>query len=193
MPTSSTQPTREKILDAVFALVYVNGYNGTSMAMILKECNIPKGSLYHYFKSKKAMVLAVVRERLSPRMDEFYELKIVDDEHGIDTIITSILKVTHKEELLRYGCPLNRLNQEMSPVDKDFEFAINIIYEKIKNKTQNLLDNSSLKKVIDNESLAEFIIASVWGSLSLSPTQSSKKRYLASVKHLILYLKSLKN
>ncbi|MEA2099688.1 MAG: TetR/AcrR family transcriptional regulator, partial [Campylobacterota bacterium] len=49
------QPTREKILDAVFALVYVNGYNGTSMAMILKECGIPKGSLYHYFKSKKEM------------------------------------------------------------------------------------------------------------------------------------------
>jgi TetR/AcrR family transcriptional repressor of nem operon len=47
-------------------LVYTNGYNGTSMSMILEECNIPKGSLYHYFKSKKEMVLAVIKERLAP-------------------------------------------------------------------------------------------------------------------------------
>jgi len=186
------QPTREKILDAVFKLVYINGYNGTSMAMILKECGIPKGSLYHFFKSKKEMVLAVVKERLSPRMDEFYELEIVDDEHGINTIINSILKVSHKDVLVAYGCPLNRLNQEMSPVDKDFEVEINIIYEKIKSKIKNLLDNSALKEHVSSDSLAEFIIASVWGNLSLSPEQSSKNRYLESSKHLIDYLKSLK-
>jgi len=189
----TNQPTREKILDAVFALVYVNGYNGTSMAMILKECGIPKGSLYHHFKSKKEMVLAVVKERLSPRMDEFYKLDIKDDEHGVDTIITSILRVTHKEELVSYGCPLNRLNQEVSPIDSEFEREINIIYERIKSKIKSLLDNSSLKEGVDKDSLSEFIIASVWGNLSLSPKQSSKKRYLESTKHLINYLKSLKN
>ncbi len=190
---NSKQSTRDKILDAVFALVYVNGYNGTSMSMILKKCDIPKGSLYHYFKSKKEMVLAVIKERLSPRMDEFYALEYVDNEHEINTIINSILKVTQKEELIMYGCPLNRLNQEMSPIDKDFEIEINTIYEKIRNKIINLLKNSDLKDGVDRDSLAEFIIATVWGSLSLSPTQSSKERYLQSVNHLTTYLKSLKN
>ncbi len=126
-------------------------------------------------------------------MDEFYKLQHKDDEHGINTIITSILKVTHKEELIQYGCPLNRLNQEMSPVDKDFEFEINIIYEKIKNRTKFLLENSSLKDGVDSDSLSEFIIASVWGNLSLSPKQSSKVRYLASIQHLVNYLKSTKS
>lgn len=186
------QSTRDKILDAVFALVYINGFNGTSMSMILKECNIPKGSLYHHFKSKKEMVLAVVRERLSPRMDEFYKLQQKDNEHGIDTIIFNILKASQKEDILMNGCPLNRLNQEMSPVDKDFEFEINIIYEKIKIKIKSLLDNSSLIDGIESGSLSEFIIASVWGSLSLSPKQSSKIRYLASTQHLVNYLKSVK-
>jgi TetR/AcrR family transcriptional repressor of nem operon len=187
------QPTREKILDAVFKLVYVNGYNGTSMAMILKECGIPKGSLYHFFKSKKEMVLAVVRERVSPRMDEFYALDEVDGESGVDTIITAILRVTKKDVLVSYGCPLNRLNQEMSPVDADFEVAINAIYEKLKAKIVLLLENSKLQEGVDSSSLAEFIIAGVWGVLSLSPEQSSKKRYLVSINHLIIYLKSLKS
>lgn len=190
---NSKQSTRDKILDAVFALVYVNGYNGTSMSMILNKCAIPKGSLYHYFKSKKEMVLSVIKERLSPRMDEFYALEHVDNEHEINTIINSILKVTQKEELIMYGCPLNRLNQEMSPIDKDFEVEINAIYDKIRDKIINLLKNSNLKDGVDRDSLAEFIIATVWGSLSLSPTQSSKERYLQSVNHLITYLKSLKD
>jgi len=189
---NSKQSTREKILDAIFALVYINGYNGTSMSMILKECDIPKGSLYHYFKSKKEMVLAVLKERISPKMDEFYEFKRVDDENEIDTIILSIFKVSQKDLLVQYGCPLNRLNQEMSPIDKDFEIEINNIYENIKNKIKSLLANTRFKQDVDVDSLSDFIIMTIWGNLSLSPNQSSKDRYLSSVTHLVNYLKLLK-
>ena len=192
MPNNLAQPTREKILDAVFKLVYINGYNGTSMAMILKECEIPKGSLYHYFKSKKEMVLAVVKERINPRMDEFYQLDVQESEDGIETLIASILKVSKKEILVSFGCPLNRLNQEMSPVDADFEEAINAIYERLKKKIVLLLQNSQLQKDVDINSLAEYIIATVWGSISLSPKQSSSKRYLSTISHLVAYLKTLK-
>ncbi len=187
------QPTREKILDVVFELVYIHGYNGTSMSMILKECGIPKGSLYHHFKSKKDMVLAVIKERLSPRMDEFYSLDVRNDKDGIDTVIESILQVAQKENLLIYGCPLNRLNQEMSPIDKDFENAINIIYENIKIKIKKVLNFSSIQQSIDKDSLSSYIITTVWGALSLSPSNSSQEQYLSSVQHLINYLQSLKN
>lgn len=186
------QPTREKILDTVFSLVYINGYNGTSMSMILKECAIPKGSLYHYFKSKKEMVLAVIKERLAPRMDEFYALQKTDGEHEINTLINTVKQITQRENTIIYGCPLNRLNQEMSLIDKDFEFEINLIYEKMKEKIKSLLQNSDLKDGVNRDSLAEFVIASMWGSLSLSPSQSSTERYLESINHLSSYLESLK-
>lgn len=185
--------TREKILDEVFILIYLNGYNATSMSMILKQCNIPKGSLYHYFKSKKEMVLASIRERLAPKINLFYELNPVDNEHPIDTIINNIIKISQKDELVKYGCPLNRLNQEMSSVDKDFDIELNMIYDSIREKIIKLLNNAPLKDNIHKENLTEFIIASIWGSLSLSPSQSSKERYLSSVEYLISYLKSLKN
>ncbi len=181
------QTTRDKILDAVFKLVYINGYNGTSMSMILKECDIPKGSLYHHFKSKKEMVLSVIRERLSLRIDEFYEFKKVENEHSIDTIISNILKIAQKDELVKYGCPLNRLNQEMSPIDSDFEIEIDKIYINLRDKISLLLKDND---IADADSLAEYIIASVWGALSLSPEQSSKQRYLDTVSHLVKYLKS---
>ncbi len=187
------QSTREEILDAIFMLVYTNGYNGTSMSMILKECNIPKGSLYHYFKSKKEMVLAVIKERLAPRMDEFYSFSNDKNKHSIDILVDTIIKISQKEQLVKYGCPLNRLNQEMSFMDKDFEVAISQIYNHIKEKIVFLLYKSNLNKDINIEELSEFVIASGWGALSLSPTQSSKKRYLDTVSYLINYLRSLKN
>jgi TetR/AcrR family transcriptional repressor of nem operon len=158
--------------------------------MILKECDIPKGSLYHHFKSKKEMVLSVIRERISPAMDSFYEFEKVDNEHPIDTVISSILKVAQKDELIKNGCPLNRLNQEMSPIDKDFEQEIDKIYRKIRDKISLLLSSGDIAQA---DSLAEHIIASVWGALSLSPKHSCKKRYLETLSHLINYLKSLKN
>ena len=186
------QPTREKILDVVFMLIYTNGYNGTSISMILKECDIPKGSLYHYFKSKKEVVIAVIKERLFPGMDDFYDFYNPKNEHPIDVLISAITKVVQKEQLVKYGCPLNRLNQEMSLIDKDFEEAIVPIYNHIKDKIIFLLQNAKLDQDICTEKLSEFIIATVWGALSLSPSQSSKERYLETVSFLISYLKSLK-
>jgi len=186
------QPTREKILDVVFKLVYIHGFNGTSMSMILKECGIPKGSLYHFFKSKKAMVLAVIQERLDPKMEQFFGFEPQEGVDGIDSIIKAVLKISQNPMLVEYGCPLNRLNQEMSPIDRDFDREITIIYDKLKARILRLLKSSTIDSSIDRDSLADYIIEAVWGALSLSPTQSSKHRYLHSINHLNNYLRLLK-
>ncbi|MDD3592064.1 MAG: TetR/AcrR family transcriptional regulator [Sulfurovum sp.] len=186
------QSTREKILDVVFELVYIHGYNGTSMSMILKACDIPKGSLYHFFKSKKEMVLTVIKERLGPKMDLFFTFNPIEGKDGIDAIIEAILTISKNPMLIKYGCPLNRLNQEMSPVDKDFDREITLLYDHLKAKIIVLLKQSELKSKTDMDSLSDFVIETVWGALSLSPSQSSSRRYLHSIKHLNSYLISLR-
>ena len=186
------QPTREKILDVVFELVYMHGYNGTSMSMILKVCDIPKGSLYHFFKSKKAMVISVIKERLGPKMDIFFTFEPIEGKDGIDAIIEAVLAISKNPMLIMYGCPLNRLNQEMSPVDDEFDREITLLYDHLKEKIVLLLNRSDLQEDTDIDSLADFVIETVWGALSMSPKQSSSRRYLHSVKHLISYLRSLR-
>ena len=186
------QPTREKILNIVFELVYMHGYNGTSMSMILNACGIPKGSLYHFFKSKKEMVLTVIKERLGPKMDMFFTFEPIEGKDGIDAIIEAVLFISKNPMLIKYGCPLNRLNQEMSPVDDDFDREITLLYDHLKAKIVQLLKQSELKPNTDINSLADFVIETVWGALSLSPKQSTPKRYLHSVKHLNSYLRSLR-
>lgn len=179
--------TRDNILDAAFMLVYRYGYNGTSTAMILKECNIPKGSLYHYFPSKKELVMAVLKERIAPKMDLLFEVEFKEGETWVDNIEKNIRNISNNKNLIKYGCPLNRLNQEMGSIDEEFAKEIDKVFNVTKKRVETILNNAD----IDDDTLSEYIVTAVWGALSLNPIQSSKERFLNDTKHLIKYLRSL--
>ena len=177
--------TRDKILDATFLLIYKHGYTGTSTSMVIKECGVPKGCLYYHFKSKKDLVLAVLKERIEPKINDFFRFEVIDGQNAIDNIIKSIKNIANNEQLIKYGCPLNRLNQEMGNLDDDFEKKINIIYDDLVQKIVNILSDTDIK---DKNNLAQFIVNSTWGALSLSSKQASKKRFLNNISHLTKYL-----
>ncbi|HIP11734.1 MAG TPA: TetR/AcrR family transcriptional regulator [Bacteroidia bacterium] len=186
--------TRDLILDVTFSLIYQHGYNATGISAILKECNIPKGSLYHHFKSKKELVLAMIKERLSPKMDIFFSFENDNNKNSIDIIIETINKISNNENLVKYNCPLNRLNIELSNSDKDFDKELNQIFINIQNRIILLLDKSIKSneiKQIDTNSLSEFIITSTWGALSLSSNQSSQDKFINNTNHIKQYLLSL--
>ncbi len=52
--------TKDLLLEITFDEVYTYGYQGTSVLKILEKANLNKGSLYHYFKNKKELVLAAI-------------------------------------------------------------------------------------------------------------------------------------
>ena len=56
---------REKLLEVSFNEFYQNGYSSTSIDKILKQASMNKGSMYHFFKSKKELGLAVVNEKIN--------------------------------------------------------------------------------------------------------------------------------
>ena len=51
---------RKEILDSALKLIYSKGYEKMSIQDILDDLQISKGSLYHYFESKQAMLEALV-------------------------------------------------------------------------------------------------------------------------------------
>ena len=68
--------TRGKIIKAAWKLFYDQGYDSTTVDEIIAESGTSKGSFYHYFSGKDALLstLAVVfdekYEELTPRLDE---------------------------------------------------------------------------------------------------------------------------
>lgn len=66
-----------EILDAAQALFNQKGYNETSVESIIQSLNLSKGAFYHHFKSKAAVLDALV-ERMMNQLVEVYQLIIND-------------------------------------------------------------------------------------------------------------------
>ncbi len=61
--------TREKILAAATEMFFTNGYEATSVKMILEKAGIVTGSFYHFFSSKEELFEAVVENFLQSYTD----------------------------------------------------------------------------------------------------------------------------
>ncbi len=53
---------RQHIIDVAKALMTTKGYTGVGLAEILAAAGIPKGSFYHYFRSKEQFGEAILQE-----------------------------------------------------------------------------------------------------------------------------------
>ena len=54
--------TRAQLIDVATRLFASRGYDGTSIEAVLAEAGASRGSLYHHFKSKEALFLAVMED-----------------------------------------------------------------------------------------------------------------------------------
>ncbi len=185
------QNTREKLLDITFEEIYINGYASTSVDTILKQASVPKGSMYHHFKSKKELVLAMVKERLYPKMDEFFKLDNTTTYEALESLLVAMSK---NKMLITYGCPMYRLMVELSPIDKDFDNLFVAKYKKLVNSFKILLQKDIkaglIKEELDTNDFASFVIHSTWGTLSLSPSLSNSKNFLRDSNYILQLLKS---
>ena len=56
MPRKNTRNTRGRIISAAWKLFYENGYEETTIEDILFESGTSRGSFYHYFEGKDALL-----------------------------------------------------------------------------------------------------------------------------------------
>ena len=68
MKKKSTRNTKGKIVNAAWKLFYEQGYDDTTIEEIIDESGTSKGSFYHYFEGKDALLSS-----LSYLFDEKYE------------------------------------------------------------------------------------------------------------------------
>ena len=85
MPRKSGRNTKGRIVSAAWKLFYEQGYDDTTIEEIIDESGTSKGSFYHYFEGKDALLSS-----LSCLFDDKYdELKqqLTDDANAFDTLI----------------------------------------------------------------------------------------------------------
>lgn len=85
MGNKRTKATKKKIVSAAWRLFYEQGYEDTTVDDIVEESGTSRGSFYHYFEGKDALLSS-----LSFLFDEKYEelMPTVDpDSHAIDKLL----------------------------------------------------------------------------------------------------------
>ena len=186
---SKKQPTREKLLDITFEELYIHGYTATSVDTILKRAGIPKGSMYHHFKGKKELVLAMVEERLFPKMELFFDFEPKEGKSITDAIRGTFAAMAKNKPLITYGCPLYRLMVELSPVDEAFDkllsSRVTLMQDNLALLLQKGIESGEFNDTLNAKEFASYILESTWGVLSLSPTLSSSKHFLRHSKFIL--------
>lgn len=75
-----TNDTRQHILDVGYQLVVSKGFTNVGLSELLKTADVPKGSFYHYFKSKEQFGEALINDYFADYSQRIHDL--FADQHG---------------------------------------------------------------------------------------------------------------
>lgn len=185
---------REKLIEATFEEVFTSGYSDASLANILNRAEVKKGAMYHYFPSKKQMVLTMIEEKHLLRIEEKWKLLINESEDVISVLI-SILQNTKSWDL-KNGCAFGNLLQEPLEHDEEFASLLMSVLNNWKNLFITALEKAKAKNQIkqntDTKQCSTFIIATLEGAILLSKKSENSEDFEYCMAQLTNYLNTLK-
>lgn len=113
MPASSK---RDRLIEAATTQFYHQGVVNTSLAEIAQHADVPLGNVYYHFRTKEALVVAVIHQQIQSLQSLFADWEQLSNPRER---LLALLAVYRQEEsmLARYGCPHGSLCQELDKGD----------------------------------------------------------------------------
>jgi len=190
--------SRHNLLAAAGDEIHQFGFHAASISRILEKTTLTRGALYHHFPSKLALGYAVIDELFAGYLQHLWIEPLAKNGNPIDAIEHSVHDTykCHGNELINFGCPLNNLSQEMSSIDEGFRERINEQYEIWQTALSEALSRGQtqgqVKKNIDVNEVALFIVATIEGSIGLAKNKQSADALNSCTQILLDYLNGLR-
>ncbi|HEX6482208.1 MAG TPA: TetR/AcrR family transcriptional regulator [Ktedonobacteraceae bacterium] len=107
---------RDRLIEAAKSMFYQQGVGGTTLADIAQQAEVPLGNVYYHFRTKEALVEAVIQAHLQELQSLFAQL---DRDPDPRQRLLGLLAAEREGEhaLARYGCPYGSLSQELNKED----------------------------------------------------------------------------
>lgn len=169
MATKDT--TRGELLEHGTRLMLERGYNTTGVAAVLEAAGVPKGSFYHYFKSKEEFGLAVLRHYFRNHLDNVE--RFLDD-----PAVAPLQRLRDcfgfyidyfRDHDCRYGCMLGNLSQEMADQSEVFRSLLHDLLRTWCGKVADCLADAArrgeLSLTVEPRVLAEYCVNSWEGAV----------------------------
>lgn len=192
------EATRLTILQKAFELIYIKGYQTTSIDDIIATTKVTKGAFYYHFKTKDEMGLAIINEILKPTLASGFIEPLQKEPNPIDAIYNLMHNLLMKDEFLKveYGCPASNFTQEMAPWNMDFRRALDELtqqWTKVMTATiEKGKKNGFMSKDVDAKQVTLFVMSGYWGIRNFGKLENSKQIYMPYLKELKRYLNTLK-
>jgi AcrR family transcriptional regulator len=180
---------RSRILDAAADLFQQKGYAETSTGAIMKAAGVSAGALHHHYPTKKALGLAVIKERVATAVQSAWIDPVRNAElpaAGVRSAFTAIASELERQKFVR-GCPLNNLAIELAFADADFRSALAPIFEEwrraIAERLRRHEGEEGLSDGIPDE-LATLVVAAYSGAMAMAKASQSAEPLLTVMKAL---------
>ncbi|MDP2359210.1 MAG: TetR family transcriptional regulator C-terminal domain-containing protein [bacterium] len=120
------EATRRALLKSAAVQIHRHGFQAASLEAILAETGVTKGALYHHFRNKHELGLAVLHEVFREDMLRDWREALGEGDHPVEAILALLERQQRGASAcsVECGCPLNNLAQEMASVDEPFRVAI---------------------------------------------------------------------
>jgi len=189
--------TRQEILEKSFELIYRNGYQSTSIDKIIETLRVTKGAFYYHFKNKDEMGMAMIGEVIAPKIVQTLVLPIKNSDDPLTSVFKSL-----ENDLLgsdfdpKYGCPINNLVMEMSPINQSFrdnlQGVVKVWKKALATEFERGKESGVIKKTMNSDEVAEFIIVSYEGSRGTGKVYRGRKLYRSYLNQIKNYLESFR-
>ncbi|MBD3582865.1 TetR/AcrR family transcriptional regulator [Flavobacterium selenitireducens] len=195
-PSSKAASTRLEILSKAFELIYKNGYQTTSVDVIIAETRVTKGAFYYHFKNKDEMGLALIREIMSPGMMDTIATPLQNSQNPTEDIykVFESLLLTNPTITQESGCPAANLAHEMS-AHVYFRSALHNLTKTLEHVIATTLESGKaigkINPSVNSNEVAAFVMGSYWGARNLGKLEEGKKIYRAYLAQLRNYLRTL--
>jgi TetR/AcrR family transcriptional repressor of nem operon len=136
-----THSTKQRLLDAGWAMLLEHGYHDLGIQALLEETDTPKGSFYHHFKNKEDFALQVIDQYME-QVHLGLDACLGDNSRAPLDRVRRFFELTQqnyrKEGYM--GCLLGGLGQELSGVSELFRRRIEQCFSEIADRIAACLE-----------------------------------------------------
>ncbi len=169
---------RDRLLGAAASLVHARGYSAVSVADICKEAGLKKGSFYHFFPSKRDLVLATIdafaeHHRASVKEAMVGEGSAREKLRRMFAGMSAGMMQCYAQHGVLRGCPLGNLALEMGHRDAAIRDKLREVFGEWQKGLADLLRAGVERgemKLSDPELVSETLVAFAEGSILLAKT-----------------------
>jgi AcrR family transcriptional regulator len=191
--SNDPEAMRRRVLDVAAAAFQARGYHATSTHDVMREAGVTGGALHHHFPTKKAIGLAVIRDRVGQAVEDTWIEPIRTAPTAADGICEVFRQLTatldHRGTVL--GCPLNNLALELSLADPEFQQALQSIFERWQTALAEKLRADQAAGAltdVEPERLAAFIVAAYSGAMAMAKAKQSSEPLAVCAQQLAAFL-----